>query len=279
MWSRISKMADRMAAISAICATSPGARRRMSGRSKCAMIDDALALMEPRFKTAGADVSYDRRDTPVWVMGGQLRLQQVIVNLLNNALDAMDGPTQAIAGLPSRPTPATRTMFDPCARPGTRPGGGRAGAAVRPVLHHQEPGQGLGLGLSISYNIVRDFDGTLSARNREMAARNSPSSCVRPKPRCTSAVWRPNEPEETVLFVDDEEHLRDAVEQSLQLADLDVTCLSDAEAALANVSRTFPGILVTDIRMEGMDGLTLMRRCLDIDPAFPVDPGHRPWRC
>jgi two-component system C4-dicarboxylate transport response regulator DctD len=76
--------------------------------------------------------------------------------------------------------------------------------------------------------------------------------------------------EETVLFVDDEEHLRLAVEQSLQLAELDVTCLADGEAALANVSRTFPGILVTDIRMEGLDGLTLMRRCLDIDPAFPV---------
>lgn len=76
--------------------------------------------------------------------------------------------------------------------------------------------------------------------------------------------------EETVLFVDDEEHLRLAVEQSLQLAELDVTCLADGEAALASVSRTFPGILVTDIRMEGLDGLTLMRRCLDIDPAFPV---------
>ncbi|MFN3172070.1 MAG: sigma-54-dependent transcriptional regulator [Hyphomicrobiales bacterium] len=75
---------------------------------------------------------------------------------------------------------------------------------------------------------------------------------------------------ETVLFVDDEEHLRLAVEQSLQLAELDVQCLSDGEAALAHVSRTFPGILVTDIRMDGMDGLTLMRRCLDIDPAFPV---------
>jgi two-component system C4-dicarboxylate transport response regulator DctD len=75
---------------------------------------------------------------------------------------------------------------------------------------------------------------------------------------------------ETVLFVDDEEHLRLAVEQSLQLAEIDVACLSDGEAALAQVSRSFQGILVTDIRMQGLDGLTLMRRCLDIDPAFPV---------
>lgn len=74
----------------------------------------------------------------------------------------------------------------------------------------------------------------------------------------------------TVLFVDDEEHLRLAAEQTLQLADLHVTCLPDAEAALAKLSRNFPGVLVTDIRMQGMDGLTLMRRCLDIDPEFPV---------
>lgn len=73
-----------------------------------------------------------------------------------------------------------------------------------------------------------------------------------------------------VLFVDDEEDLRIAAAQTLSLADLDVIPLADAEAALAQVSRNFPGILVTDIRMAGMDGLTLMQRCLEIDPEFPV---------
>ncbi len=75
---------------------------------------------------------------------------------------------------------------------------------------------------------------------------------------------------ETVLFVDDEEHLRLAAEQSLELADLTVTLFAEAEAALARVARDFPGILVTDIRMPGMDGHTLMRRALEIDPEFPV---------
>ena len=73
-----------------------------------------------------------------------------------------------------------------------------------------------------------------------------------------------------VLFIDDEEHLRLAAAQTLELADLPVTCHSDGEAALAKIGRSFPGIIVTDIRMPGIDGLEVMRRALEIDPEFPV---------
>ena len=73
-----------------------------------------------------------------------------------------------------------------------------------------------------------------------------------------------------VLFVDDEEHLRLAAEQTLELADIKVMTFADPAAALARVSRSLPGILVTDIRMPGMDGLTLMARALEVDPDLPV---------
>jgi len=75
---------------------------------------------------------------------------------------------------------------------------------------------------------------------------------------------------EHILFVDDEEDLRRAACQTLDLADLAVSPFEDAEAALSQVSRNLPAILITDIRMAGMDGLTLMQRTLEIDPEFPV---------
>lgn len=75
---------------------------------------------------------------------------------------------------------------------------------------------------------------------------------------------------ETILFVDDEDHLRMAAEQTLHLEDLDVACFAEAAPALARVARDYPGILVSDIRMPGMDGLDLMARALEIDPEFPV---------
>ena len=75
---------------------------------------------------------------------------------------------------------------------------------------------------------------------------------------------------EPILIVDDEEHLRNAARQSLDLEGMESLCFAEAEKALAYVARDFAGILVTDIRMPGMDGLDLMRDALAIDPAFPI---------
>ncbi len=75
---------------------------------------------------------------------------------------------------------------------------------------------------------------------------------------------------QTVLFVDDEEELRHATAQTLMLADIPAKILDKPELALAQISRGFAGILVTDIRMPGHDGLWLMRKVLEVDPEFPV---------
>jgi two-component system C4-dicarboxylate transport response regulator DctD len=75
---------------------------------------------------------------------------------------------------------------------------------------------------------------------------------------------------QTVLFVDDEEELRHAVGQALMLADIPVETFGSTQDALARISRGFAGVLVTDIRMAGNDGLWLMRAVLEIDPEFPV---------
>ena len=73
-----------------------------------------------------------------------------------------------------------------------------------------------------------------------------------------------------ILFVDDEAPLRHAAAQALMLADHQVITCADAASALAQLGRDFPGVLVTDIRMPGMDGLSLMAEALKIDAELPV---------
>jgi two-component system C4-dicarboxylate transport response regulator DctD len=73
-----------------------------------------------------------------------------------------------------------------------------------------------------------------------------------------------------VHLVDDDEDLRHALKQSLELEGLSVTCHTSAEDVADLPLRSLYGVIVSDIRMPGMDGLTLMRRILGIDPTLPV---------
>jgi two-component system, NtrC family, C4-dicarboxylate transport response regulator DctD len=76
--------------------------------------------------------------------------------------------------------------------------------------------------------------------------------------------------ERTVAFVDDDADLREAGAQALSLAGWRPLPFADARAALAALSPDFPGVLVTDIRMPGMDGLDLFRAVRRLDPDLPV---------
>ncbi|MEJ6388401.1 sigma-54-dependent transcriptional regulator [Gymnodinialimonas ulvae] len=76
--------------------------------------------------------------------------------------------------------------------------------------------------------------------------------------------------EAPVLFVDDEPELRHAAGQTLALADLPAVLCATADEALDHISQSFPGVLVTDIRMPGMDGTALMQAALQRDPDLPV---------
>jgi two-component system, NtrC family, C4-dicarboxylate transport response regulator DctD len=73
-----------------------------------------------------------------------------------------------------------------------------------------------------------------------------------------------------VLLVDDEPDLRASTAQALDLEGFVVQELAEAGRALDLVSFGFPGVVVTDIRMPGMDGLTLMNRIHEIDRDIPV---------
>lgn len=73
-----------------------------------------------------------------------------------------------------------------------------------------------------------------------------------------------------VRLVDDDDDLRAVQVQTLRLAGIDVEDFDRADAALAGVTRDYPGVVLTDVRMPGMDGLELFRRLHAIDPELPV---------
>lgn len=73
-----------------------------------------------------------------------------------------------------------------------------------------------------------------------------------------------------VMLVDDEAMVREATSQWLELSGFEVETYEAAEAALARITPETDAVLLTDVRMPGMDGLELMREALQRAPDLPV---------
>ncbi|MCR6498080.1 sigma-54 dependent transcriptional regulator [Shinella sp. CPCC 101442] len=73
-----------------------------------------------------------------------------------------------------------------------------------------------------------------------------------------------------VLLIDDDEEMRRSSAQALELFDFVVETFSAAEPVLERVGYSFDGVVVSDIRMPGMDGMTLLQRVREVDPEVPV---------
>jgi two-component system C4-dicarboxylate transport sensor histidine kinase DctB len=129
-----------------------------------ASVGEALSIMEPQFKPGRVRILRSMPRAPVMVMADRIRLEQVIINLLRNALDA------------------TRESPDPEIAITLLPDAGGTGMAMlevrdngcgisdleklfEPFWTTKKPGEGVGLGLAISSGIVADFGGRLTARN------------------------------------------------------------------------------------------------------------------
>lgn len=73
-----------------------------------------------------------------------------------------------------------------------------------------------------------------------------------------------------VLLIEDDPDLRAACSQALELEDIPVRALSDAESALIEIGSDFAGILVSDVRLPGKSGLDLLSEVRKRDSEIPV---------
>lgn len=127
------------------------------------VIEDALSVLSSRIHADNAEITITNAENNTWVRAGYVRLQQVIINLVLNALDAMsDQPIPRIII-------STNCINGKVLVKVTDHGPGIEPTAIDyifdPFFTTKKIGHGLGLGLSISYNIIKDFDGQLSAKN------------------------------------------------------------------------------------------------------------------
>jgi two-component system, NtrC family, C4-dicarboxylate transport sensor histidine kinase DctB len=127
-----------------------------------AALSSALAMMEPQLKARVVRITRAVPRTPVLVLADRLRLEQVLINLLRNALDATKSVAEPRIDLSVTQTDAVRmTVRD------NGHGIKDLENLFEPFYTTKKPGEGVGLGLAISSGIVNDLGGRLTARNAE----------------------------------------------------------------------------------------------------------------
>lgn len=130
-----------------------------------AVLASALDLTQERRDRLGVTLAYDPPGRPLWVRGGEVRLGQVFVNLMTNALDAMaDSPQRRLSV--EVEAPGTVRIRD------TGHGIAAPEKVFDPFYSTKDVGaaKGVGLGLSISYAIVQSIGGEIRADNTDSGA-------------------------------------------------------------------------------------------------------------
>jgi two-component system C4-dicarboxylate transport sensor histidine kinase DctB len=135
------------------------------------VIDSAIELMSVRCKHDGIILNWTAPRSPVFVVAGEVRLGQVIVNLISNAADAMlhsasRAITITLVPSYSADQPVVLSVAD------TGPGISEPEKIFDPFYTTKSVGQGdgMGLGLSISYGLIQSFGGDIRGENTDDGA-------------------------------------------------------------------------------------------------------------
>ena len=128
-------------------------------------ISDAQALLGSELQQYGVRVEIEVWPTDLAVMADEATMSSVLVNLMRNAIDAMQAAPDRVLSVTARVEGGHATLTVADTGPGIR--ADILPRLFEPFVSSKPAGSGLGLGLVISAQLVRAFDGTLQASNRD----------------------------------------------------------------------------------------------------------------
>ncbi len=248
----------------------------------------AVDLLADQFRLAGIRMEQALPVTCAAVSGRPLRLEQVLLNLLNNARDAVL-TAAADGGADFVPTVTVEVIDDAangmvviavCDN-----GGGIAeddlGRVFDPFFTTKAEGEGTGLGLSISFTLVHGMGGRLTVSNVNDGARFEIALPAAPQaaetlpesPAAATAAGQGTPTHEgpvRVLVVEDEDLAAHGMADYLRHKGYAVDTVGNGAAALDRLGAWGADVVITDLRMPVMDGNDLLRELRKRGAEVPV---------
>jgi two-component system, NtrC family, sensor kinase len=235
------------------------------------MIESVLELLAYEMRTGNIKIEQDFQNDLPRLLGDAHQLQQVVLNILNNARQAIEThqPSGRIRVTTESSAEKIRIVIED-----DGPGITLENLAkiFDPFFTTKPVGKGTGLGLSLCYGIVREHGGNITAHSEpgkgatfviEMPVPKGESACAGP---ATSGGSTLKGVGKRVLVIDDEEWILELVRQILKLDGFEVDVAKDGQTALQHVVKAKYQLLVCDWKMPGLSGPQLYDRIQVVDP-------------
>lgn len=214
------------------------------------LVESVVNLVEAHAKIINVEVKKDFAKGLPLILGNSNQIQQVIINLANNALDAMP----QLGTLTFR-TQKVEKNHNHYAEIQIQDTGHGIPKDIQPKIFDpffttKEPGKGTGLGLSLAYEIVQKHSGTIEVESEE----NRGTIFHVLFPLESGQVLLPRQ---RLLIVEDNQAVAESIEKILEDPDFEIHHAEDGFKAGKLIMETKPNLVILDIFLPGVDGFEI----------------------
>jgi two-component system NtrC family sensor kinase len=228
------------------------------------VVTAALDIASYAIRTSSIDVALDLADEIPLVLADADQLHQVLLNLIINAQQSLQESTgsRRIA-VTSRFDSGAGTVSVSVADNGAGIPEHLRARVFEPYFTTKPTGIGTGVGLAVSLGIVEAHGGTITvdcpAEGGAQFTITLPVGAIEAADGDTRTFSKPSASHRTILVVDDEPEIREALAEILSTADHSVVTASSGREALERLAAENYDVILTDIRMPDLDGRALYR--------------------
>jgi len=255
--------------------------REMAVVNLCDLFNEVQALLRFRLRESGCQVTTQFPAEPALVQVDASQIKQVLINLIFNALDAMENVPQKQLRLSIKASAGDVVFRVADNGHGIAPE--NLGRIFNPFFTTKAVDRGSGLGLSVCQNILKNNHGDIAVESTPGAGAVFKVTLPQATPEqiraaaaakqsaSPGATSEPVQPEERIriLVVDDEEFITAMVQEALRRS---ISCLVEraesGQHAVARLQQADFDLVISDVRMPGMDGFQLFDWILKHQPRL-----------
>jgi two-component system NtrC family sensor kinase len=229
------------------------------------IVQDAVNLLRFRLRDLGCQVNLSLPSNECWLMADAAQIKQVVINLVLNAADAMEGRSNRQLNLRVVVSSKHFHLLVCDTGHGIKPD--HVARIFDPFFTTKTPDRGTGLGLSVCYSVVKQHNGEIAVA--ETSDKGSTFKITLPcgEVSATPAVVRRVLPPGAdtsfrdcrVLIVDDEEFVSGLVQETLRLKlGCQIDKATDGSKAIDRITSDDYDLIISDVRMPTLDGFGLL---------------------